>query len=168
MVPSLTPMPRTPDAWISLRHVYRLGQQRQRALLIDRRGAALPSSQDLTGPPYRDEPRVLKGRRGGTDEFLGRGAAVPPSPWSSGQGGRPLDKCLVQRHADTVLGKLPAAVSEAVNRSPVLTTWKKDYSSLVRGAPVDRRGHIRVRQQFEAETARGPGSAIDINRGDFR
>ena len=117
----------------------------RRIALIVRRVAALPSSQDLTGPPLGDEPCVLKGRCGGTDEFLGRGALFPQSPWSSVQGGRPLDKCLVQRHADAVWRKLPAAVSEAVKRTPVITTRKEDYSSLVRGAPVDRRGHIRVR-----------------------
>src|SRR5262249_54906190 len=104
-----------------------------------------PSSQNLTGPPLRAEPHVLKGRRGGTDEFLGRGALVPQSPWSSGQGGRPLDKCLVQRHADAVGRKFPAAVSDAVNSNPLLTPRKKINSSLFRGAPVDIRGHIRVR-----------------------
>src|SRR6516225_4863531 len=93
-----------------------------RIALIVRRVAALPSSQDLTGPLLRDEPCVLKGRCGGTDEFLGRGPLFPQSPWSSGQGGRPLDKFLVQRHADAFCGKLPAAVSVAVNRSPVITT----------------------------------------------
>jgi hypothetical protein len=113
--------------------------------LIVRRVAALCSSQNLTGPSLGDEPCVLKGRCGGTDEFLGRGSLLSQSPWSSGQGGRSLDKCLVQRHADAFLGKLPAAVSVAVNRSPVITTRKEDYSSPVRGAPVDRRGHISVR-----------------------
>ena len=118
----------------------------RRIALIVRRVAALPSSQDLTGPSLGDEPCVLKGRCGGTDEFLGRGVLFPQSPWTSVQGGRPLDKCLVQRHADAVWRKWPAAVSAAVNRSPVITTRKEDYSSLVRGAPVDRRGHIRVRR----------------------
>jgi len=119
-----------------------------RIALIVRRVAALPSSQNLTGPPFGDEPFVLKGRWWGTDEFLGRGSLLSQSPWSSGQGGRPLDKCLVQRHADAVWGKLPAAVSAAVNRSPVITTRKEDNSSPVRGAPVDRRGHIRVRRSW--------------------
>src|SRR6516162_5787834 len=100
----------------------------RRIALIVRRVAALPSSQSLTGPPCGDEPCVLKGRCGGTDEFLGRGALFPQSPWSSGQGGRPLDKCLVQRHADAMRRKLPAAVSEVVNRSPVITTRKEDFS----------------------------------------
>src|SRR5205085_3319862 len=110
-----------------------------------RRVAALPPSQDLTGTPFGDEPAVLKGRRGGTDEFLGRGTLVLQSPWSSGQGGRSLDKCLVQRHADAVIRKSHAAVSEAVNSSRVITPRKKEKTSAVRGAPVDRRGHIRVR-----------------------
>src|SRR5262249_52581277 len=100
--------------------------------------------------PFGDEPRVWKGRRGGTDEFLGRGISVLQSPWSSGQGGRPLDKCLVQRHADTVGRKSPAAVSEAVNSSPVITPRKKEFSSPVHGAPVDRGGHIRVRRFHRA------------------
>src|SRR5215469_8455590 len=117
-----------------------------RIALIVRRVAALPSSQELTGPPCGDVPFVLKGRWWGTDEFLGRGSLLSQSPWSSGQGGRPLDKCLVQRHADALLGKLPAAVSEAVNRSPVITTRKEANSSPVRGAPVDKKGHIRVRR----------------------
>ena len=113
--------------------------------MIVRRVAALPSSQDLTGTPCEEEPAALKGRRGGTDEFLGRGIQSRQSPWPSGRGGRPLDKCLVQRHADAVARKSLAAVSEAVNSSPVITPRKKKCSSPVRGAPVDRRGHIRVR-----------------------
>src|SRR6516162_9586196 len=130
----------------------------RRIALIVRRVAALPSSQDLTGPSLGDEPCVLKGRCGGTDEFLGRGVLFPQSPWTSVQGGRPLDKCLVQRHADAVWRKWPAAVSAAVNRSPVITTRKEDYSSLVRGAPVDRRGHIRVRRS-------GPGPLAVLPSG---
>src|SRR5262249_57887517 len=98
---------------------------------------------------------VLKGRRGGTDEFLGRGTAVPQSSWSSGQDGRPLDKCLVQRHADTVVRTSPAAVSESVNSSPVITPRKKGKTSAVRGAPVDKRGHIRVELNRSAEEERG-------------
>ena len=93
--------------------------------MIVRRVAALRSSQNLTGTSLGSEPAALKGRRGGTEEFLGRGTLRSQSPWSSGQGGRPLDKCLVQRHADAVLGKLPAAVSEAVNSSPVITPRKE-------------------------------------------
>ena len=113
--------------------------------MIARRVAALPPSQGLTGPPSGDEPRAWKGRRGGTDEFLGRGVVVPQSPWSSGQGGRPLDKCLVQLHADAVIRKSPAAVSEAVNSSPVVTPREDEKlpPSVVR--TIDRRGHIRVR-----------------------
>src|SRR5439155_7140594 len=116
-----------------------------RIALNVRRVAALPSSQHLTGTPCQDEPAVLKGRRGGTDEFLGRGLAVPQSPCLSGQGGRPLDKCLVQLHADAVIRKSHAAVSEAVNSSPVVTPRenKKLPPSVVR--TIDRRGHIRVR-----------------------
>src|SRR6516162_8761669 len=131
----------------------------RRIALIVRRVAALPSSQDLTGPSLGDEPCVLKGRCGGTDELLGRGVLFPQSPWTSVQGGRPLDKCLVQRHADAVWRKWPAAVSAAVNRSPVITTRKEDYSSLVRGAPVDRRGHIRVRRGDPRQRPPIPGRA---------
>ena len=119
----------------------------ERTVLTVRRVAALPPSQDLTGPPFGDEPRVLKGRRGGTDEFLGRGSPLPQSPCLSGRGGRPLDKCLVQLHADAVIRKSSAALSEAVNSSPVITPRKEKNSSPVRGAPVDRRGHIRVRPE---------------------
>ena len=75
-------------------------------MLTVRREAALPPSQDRTGTPCAAEPAILQGRRGGTDEFLGRGIYVPQSPRSSGRGGRPLDKCLVQRHANAVLGKV--------------------------------------------------------------
>src|SRR5262249_36917080 len=121
-----------------------------RTHVTERRVAALPSSQDLTGPPCRDEPRVLKGRRGGTDEFLGRGALAPQSPWSEGQGGRPSDKCLVQQHADALSRKFHAAVSAAVNSGPVITPRKNHSSSPVRGAPVDKRGHIRVRLGTQA------------------
>src|SRR5262249_27091700 len=94
------------------------------------------------------EPRVLKGRRGGTDEFLGRGMRVPQSPESSGPGGRPIDKCLVPRHADALIRKSPATVSAAVNSSPVRTPRKEKNLSAVRCAPVDKRGHIRVRRRL--------------------
>ena len=111
---------------------------------MDRRVAALPPSQDLTGRLRAAEPTALKGRRGGTDEFLGRGTVLPQSPRSSGRGGRPLDKCLVQLHADAVIRKSHVAVSKAVNSSPVVTPRKRKKLSAFRGAPIDRRGHIRV------------------------
>lgn len=133
-----------------------------RIALIVRRVAALPSSQNLTGPPLPAEPFVLTGRWWGTDEFLGSGGLLSQSPWSSGQGGRPLDKCWVQRHADALLRKLPAAVSEAVNRSPVLTIRKEDYSSPVRGAPVDRRGHIRVRRALATVSSATGNSSHEV------
>ena len=114
-------------------------------MLIVRRVAALPPSQDLTGTPCAAEPAALKGRRGGTDEFLGRGALPPQSPRSSGRGGRPLDKCLVQQHADAIVRKSHAVVGVAVNRCPVSLLRKKEISSRFRGAPVDKRGHISVR-----------------------
>src|SRR5262249_31093508 len=115
-------------------------------------------------PPFGDEPRVLKGRRGGTDEFLGRGAAVPQSPWPAGLGGRPLDKCLVQRHADAVIGKSHAAVSEAVNSSPVLTPRKKKFSSPVGVALVKKRGNIGFRPRGGAP----PHYARNLRQGPPR
>ena len=117
-------------------------------MLTVRRGAALPPSQDRTGTPRAAEPAILQGRRGGTDEFLGRGIYVPQSPRSSGRGGRPLDKCLVQLHADADIRKSHAAVGVAVNRRPVSLLRKKEKSSRFRGAPVDKRGHIRVRRSL--------------------
>src|SRR5215468_10919443 len=69
----------------------------------------------------------------GPDAFLGAvapfrdGLAVAGEcmfAWSwlaSGWGGRPLDKCLVQLHADATIRKSRAARSEAVNSSPVIT-----------------------------------------------
>src|SRR6516162_9927722 len=79
--------------------------------------------------------------------FSGVGTALPQSP-PSGRGGRSLDKCLVQRHADAVIRKSHAAEGEAVNRCPVSLPRKKEVSSQFRGAPVDKRGHIRVRCGF--------------------
>ena len=64
----------------------RLGMK---ALMI-RRVAALPASQQRTGGPFEDDPTAWEGRRGGTDELLGRGtllrgdaeaAAVGCSTW---------------------------------------------------------------------------------------
>src|SRR5262249_46184207 len=100
-----------PDAWIRPRHGSWPEQPRRSALNVCR-AAAPPPSRDLTGTPCGDEPAVSKGRRGGTDEFLGRGISVPQSPWSKGHSGRPLDKCLVQLHASTVARKSHAAVSK--------------------------------------------------------
>src|SRR5438270_8541112 len=136
-------MPRTPVAWISPPHGYRLGTPRRSALDV-RRVAALPSSQHLTGTPSDNEPRALKGRRGGTHAFLGRGATVPQSPWPSGQGGRPLDKCLVQLRAEVGRATCRAGVWVSVISSPVMTRREEKKCFGVRGGPVDRRGHMSV------------------------
>src|SRR5262249_17362776 len=119
-------------------------------------GPPRASSESLRGTPCAAEPAVLRGRRGVTDEFLGRGSLLPQSPRSSGRGGRPLDKCLVQRHADTVIRKSHAAVGVAVNHRPVSLLRKKEISSRFRGAPVDKRGHIRVRRVPAQRAATAP------------
>ena len=72
-----------------------------------RRVAALPSSQNLTGTPFEEEPAVLKGRRGGTDEFLGRESVLSQSSDPSGPGGRPLDKCLAVSYTHLTLPTTP-------------------------------------------------------------
>src|SRR5262245_2633788 len=53
--------------------------------LTDRPAAALPPSDHLTGTASGRDPAVLKRRRGGTDEFLGRGAY--PRSRAAGNGG---------------------------------------------------------------------------------
>src|SRR5262249_50714769 len=57
--------------------------------------------------------------------------ACPSGPCLSGQGGRPLDKCLVQLHADATLRKYLAARSEAVNSSPVITSRELESACFV-------------------------------------
>src|SRR5215469_16183955 len=82
--------------------------------ILDDKGTIVRQQTIAAGTPLGVEPAALKGRWGGTDEFLGRGSLLSQSSWSWGPVGRPLDKCLVQRHADALRGKLPAAVSAAV------------------------------------------------------
>ena len=53
--------------------------------LTERPAAALPPSYYLTGTAFGRDPAVLTSRRGGTDEFLGRGRCAHSR--ASGNGG---------------------------------------------------------------------------------
>src|SRR5262249_49667530 len=95
----------------------------------------LAQTIDITTIIFRGPPPLCQyspGRRGGR--------IVTPDPWTA----------TVQRHADAVVRKAPAAGSEAINSSPVVTPRKREKSAAVRGAPVDKRGHIRVRPVLRA------------------
>src|SRR5262245_32508205 len=114
--------------------------------LTDRPAAALPPSDHLTGTASGRDPAVLKRRRGGTDEFLGRGAY--PRRRAAGNGG-PADpwKRVWCSRARTPL-------AEPVRRSrvrvgskvvPVVTPGEEAIIAHVHRPYLDRRGHKRVR-----------------------
>jgi hypothetical protein len=76
-----------------------------------RREAARPPSRNLTRTLSGGEPVALTGRRGGTDEFLGRqGRCFPDSARSGSKSGRlTLITCLAPPRADTPEWKFAAA-----------------------------------------------------------
>src|SRR6516164_8763116 len=103
------------------------------------------------------EPTGLTGRRGGTDEFLGRGATP-----------RSRRVMLSDPVADPrisvwcSLGLTPTV--ERPRRSQQRSSQQQsgynasegEQSSAVRGAPVDFRGHIRVRPFFVFNSTPAP------------
>ncbi len=109
--------------------------------------AALPPSYQLTGTALGRDPAVLRSRRGGTDEFLGRGlrarSRVPGNggvadPWKSVWCSRGLTPC-----AEPVQCSRERVGSRAV---PVVTPRRKEISAPVQRPYLDRRGHKRVRR----------------------
>jgi hypothetical protein len=90
--------------------------------------AARPPSQNLTGPLPGGEPAVLKGRCGGTDAFLGRGALVLRSRTPrKGKTADPWRSVWCSLRADTYARKSSAAVvRSAVHPVPVLTTPEEE------------------------------------------
>src|SRR5262249_57131662 len=101
------------------------GEKRKQGVVLCVSGrAARPPSYPRTGPAFGREPAALKGRRGGTDAFLGRGAFVRRSR-SPRQGGTadPWRSVWCSLRADAADVKSSGAVADtAVNAVPVVTT----------------------------------------------
>src|SRR5262249_40349498 len=71
---------------------------------------------------------------------------APQSPrLAEGHGGRPLDKCLVQLRADAIRGSPRCSQERSGQQQSGYNASEGEKTSTVRGAPVDIRGHIRVR-----------------------
>src|SRR5262249_51290527 len=115
-------------------------------LLTDRPAAALPPSYPLTETACGRDLAVLISRRGGTDEFLGRGGVSrsrapgnggPADPWKSVWCSRVLTPLV-----EPVRRSRVRVESRAV---PVVTPWGEKKSRPVHRPYLDRRGHKRVR-----------------------
>src|SRR5262249_54950746 len=115
--------------------------------LSDRPAAALPPSYPLTGTAFGREPAALTSRRGGTDEFLGRGRSsrsrgpgngATADPWQGVCGSRVLSPL-----AERLRCGRECVGSRAV---PVVTPGRKDITAPVHRPYLDRRGHKRVRR----------------------
>src|SRR5438876_7567258 len=114
--------------------------------LIERPAAALPPSYHLTGTVFGRDPAVLISRRGGTDEFLGRGWRTRSRAPGNGGVADPRKSVWCSRvltpFAEPVRRSRECVGSRAV---PVVTPWRKEISAPVHRPYLDRRGHKRVR-----------------------
>src|SRR5262249_52652836 len=115
---------------------------------VDRPPRGCPPAEPVPNGdrPRGREPSGLRGRRGGTQELLGRGA--PPRSRRAARSGSVADPWISVWCGFWLTPFAEAtgvARGEAVHSGPVITPRKERKSSAVRGAPVDRRGHIRVR-----------------------
>src|SRR5262250_637562 len=113
--------------------------------LTDRPAAALPPSYPLTETAFGCDLAVLTSRRGGTDEFLGRGAG--PRSRAPGNGGAadPWKSVWCSRVltplAEPVRWSWEGVGSRAV---PVVTPGEGQIIARVDRPYLDRRGHKRV------------------------
>src|ERR1044071_7834988 len=110
-------------------------------LWTERPAAALPPSYHLTETAFGRDLAVLRSRRGGTDEFLGRGEVPrsrapgnggPADPWKSVWCSRVLTPL-----AEPVRRSWERLGSRAV---PFVTPWRKEKSRPVHRPYLDRRG----------------------------
>jgi len=133
-----------PVAWIRPRHGDR-PSSRSSSDSVDHSPRGCPPAEPTPNwdRPSGPEPSALRGRCGGTNALLGRGAR-PRSRRAalSGLGGRPLDKCLVQLRADARCGSPRCSQERSGQQRSGYNASEGEASSAVRGAPVDKRGHI--------------------------
>jgi hypothetical protein len=113
--------------------------------LTDRPAAALPPSYHLTETAFGCDLAVLISRRGGTDEFLGRGAG--PRSRAAGNGGAadPWKSVWCSRELTPLAEPVRRSRKRVESRAvPVVTPWRKEISAPVHRPYLDRRGHKRV------------------------
>src|SRR5262245_50675011 len=115
-------------------------------LLTDRPAAALRPSYHLTETAFGRDLAVLRSRRGGTDEFLGRGAGPRSRALGNGGAADPWKGVWCSRVltplAEVVRRSRECVASRAV---PVVTPGKNEIIAPVHRPYLDRRGHKRVR-----------------------
>src|SRR5262249_43628216 len=114
--------------------------------LTDRPAAALPPSYHLTETAFGCDLAVLISRRGGTDEFLGRGAG--PRSRAAGNGGAadPWKRVWCSRELTPLAEPVRRSRKRVESRAvPVVTLWRKEISAPVHRPYLDRRGHKSVR-----------------------
>src|SRR6266511_292061 len=109
--------------------------------------AVLPPSYHLTGTALGRDPAVLTSRRGGTDEFLGRGDLPRSRPAGNGGAADPWKSVWCSRGL-TPRGEPVRCSRERVGSRavPVVTPRRKEISARAHGPYLDRRGHKRVRR----------------------
>src|SRR6266542_3809938 len=115
--------------------------------------AALPPSYRLTGTARGRDAAVWTSRRGGTDEFLGRGVCPRSRPAGNGGAADPWKSVWCSRgltpQREPVRRSRERVGSKAV---PVVTPRRKKISARAHGPYLDRRGHKRVRRGPSART----------------
>src|SRR5262245_38834722 len=134
-------------------------------LLTDCLAAALRPSYHLTETAFGRDLAVLRSRRGGTDEFLGRGE-LPRSrapgnggvadPWKSVWCSRGLTPL-----AEPVQRSREGVGSRAV---PVVTPGEEEVIAYVHRPYLDKRGHKRV----QLRVFRGPPFRLDSGPHSLR
>src|SRR5262249_1805118 len=110
------------------------------------RGAALRPSDHRTGTALGRDAAVLKRRRGGTDEFLGRGAC--PRSRAAGNGGTadPWKGVWCSRALTPLAEPVRSSQERVGSRAvPVVTPGGEEPIARAHRPYLDRRGHKRVR-----------------------
>ena len=119
--------------------------------------AALGPSQRLTGTVARRDPAALNGRRRGTKDFLGRGERFPQSRRTRPKlfSADPVEVFGAASIADTVIADKPSTRMQTLGLVNPSRTHRKrrNYSSELRGAPIDFRGHRWVSCTYREATS---------------
>ena len=117
--------------------------------LIERPAAALPPSYHLTGTVFGRDPAVLISRRGGTDEFLGRGWRTRSRVPGNGGVADPRKSVWCSRVLTPLAEPVRRSCERVGSRAvPVVMPWRKEISAPVHRPYLDRRGHKRVRHRL--------------------
>jgi hypothetical protein len=114
--------------------------------LTERPAAALPPSYHLTETAFERDLAVLMSRRGGTDEFLGRGRWARSRALGNGGVADPWKSVWCSRVLTPLAEPVRCGRERVGSRAvPVVTPGSEEISARVRRPHLDIRGHKRVR-----------------------